>query len=82
MILTSRNINPLAQVPAYIEYIENGETKVITQSLAIMEYLQDKYPTQGTNILTDDIYQRAKVIDKFFIYLKTFTYYVFNNIHF
>ena len=75
MLLTSRNINPLAQVPAYIENTENGETKVITQSLAIMEYLQDKYPTQGTNILTDDIYQRAKVIDKFFIYLKTFTYY-------
>ena len=64
MILSFRSINPLAQVPAYIEDNEEGESKAITQSLAIMEYLQDKHPTQGINILTDDIYQRAKVIEK------------------
>jgi len=56
-----RDVNPLAQVPAYIDYTEDGEPITITQSLAIMEYLEEKYPTQGINILGHDIFQRAKV---------------------
>ena len=52
----------MGQVPAYIEYDSDGKSKVITQSLAIMEYLQEKYPEQGINVLTKDIDQRAKVI--------------------
>ena len=52
----------MAQVPAYIEYLPDGQYNVITQSLAIMEYLQEKYPQKGINILTSDINQRAKVV--------------------
>ena len=52
----------MAQVPAYIEYLSDGQYNVITQSLAIMEYLQEKYPEKGINILTNDVHQRAKVI--------------------
>ena len=52
----------MAQVPAYIEYLPDGQYNVITQSLAIMEYLQEKYPEKGINILTNDIHQRAKVV--------------------
>ena len=52
----------MAQVPAYIEYLPDGQYNVITQSLAIMEYLQEKYPEKGINILTSDINQRAKVV--------------------
>ena len=52
----------MAQVPAYIEYLPDGQYNVITQSLAIMEYLQEKYPEKGVNILTNDVHQRAKVI--------------------
>ena len=57
-----RDINPLGQVPAYNEYDSDGKSKVITQSLAIMEYLQEKFPEKGINILTNDIDQRSKVI--------------------
>jgi len=56
-----RNINPLSQVPAYIDYTEDGEPRTITQSLAIMEYLEEKYQSQGISILGNDIFQRAKV---------------------
>ena len=52
----------MAQVPAFIEYLPDGQYNVITQSLAIMEYLQEKYPQKGINILTNDVHQRAKVI--------------------
>ena len=52
----------MGQVPAYVEYDSLGKSTVITQSLAIMEYLQEKYPEQGINVLTKDIDQRAKVI--------------------
>ena len=52
----------MAQVPAYIEYLPDGQYNVITQSLAIMEYLQERYPEKGINILTNDIHQRAKVV--------------------
>ena len=51
----------MGQVPAYIEYTSDGNSNIITQSVAIMEYLQDKYPENGINILTNDINQRAKV---------------------
>ena len=59
----------MGQVPAYIEYTSDGSSNIITQSLAIMEYLQDKYPENGINILTNDINQRAKVT-QIEIYLK------------
>ena len=49
-------------MPAYIDYTEDGQPTTITQSLAIIEYLEEKYPTQGINILGHDIFQRAKVI--------------------
>ena len=48
-------------MPAFVEYSEDGEPKIITQSLAIIEYLQEKYPLQGINIIGHDVYQRAKV---------------------
>ena len=48
-------------MPAFVEYSEDGEPKIITQSLAIIEYLQEKYPSQGINIIGHDVYQRAKV---------------------
>ena len=57
-----RDINPMSQVPAYVEYDSFGKPTVITQSLAIMEYLQDKYPGREINILPGNIIQRAKVL--------------------
>ena len=51
----------MSQVPAYIEHTSEGKSETITQSLAIMEYLQDKFPEQGINILTNNVTQRAKV---------------------
>ncbi|KAH6927057.1 hypothetical protein HPB50_026399 [Hyalomma asiaticum] len=47
-------VNPMAQVPVLVH---NGET--ITQSMAIMEYLEEKYPKPS--LLPKDPVQRAKV---------------------
>ena len=51
----------MGQVPVYIEYDSGGKSQVITQSLAIIEYLQEKYPQQGFNVLTNDINHRVQV---------------------
>ena len=50
-----KNINPMGQVPALIM---NGVT--LTQSMAIMEFLEESFPNKP-NILPSDPIQRAKV---------------------
>jgi len=50
-----KNINPMGQVPALVM---NGET--ITQSMAILEFLEESFPDK-TKLLPNDRIQRAKV---------------------
>ena len=50
-----KNINPMGQVPALIM---NGQT--ITQSMAILEFLEESFPDK-TKLLPLDPIQRAKV---------------------
>lgn len=49
-----RAVNPQALVPAF-----QDDDKVITQSLAIIEYLDEKYPQSP--LLPSDLYQKARV---------------------
>jgi maleylacetoacetate isomerase len=49
-----QTINPQSLVPAL-----SDDDKIITQSMAIIEYLEDKYPTP--TLLPKDAYQRALV---------------------
>uniref|UniRef100_H2ZQ97 maleylacetoacetate isomerase n=1 Tax=Ciona savignyi TaxID=51511 RepID=H2ZQ97_CIOSA len=51
-----RKINPLGQVPALV-----FDEKVMTQSMMIMEFLEEKYKNQGVQLLPDDIFEKAKV---------------------
>lgn len=51
-----RKLSPLGQVPALID----GDM-CITQSVAIMEYLNDEYTSNGLPLLPDDARSRAKV---------------------
>jgi len=53
-----RSINPLAQVPA-LEIHEHGKTHVLTQSLAIMEWLDERFPTPS--LLPAEPFARATV---------------------
>ena len=50
------DLNPMGQVPAFVH---GG--KVITQSVAIMEYLEEAFP-QAKKLLPTDALLRAKVI--------------------
>ncbi|RWS30865.1 putative maleylacetoacetate isomerase 2-like protein [Leptotrombidium deliense] len=53
-----KRINPFSQVPALI--IENnGKSETIVQSMAILEYLEEKYPKAA--LLPVDAVDRAKV---------------------
>ena len=53
-------VNPMGQVPALEVTDDNsGETSVLTQSVAIMEYLEELYP--AVNLLPKDVRGRAKV---------------------
>ena len=66
-----KNINPMGQVPALIM---NGET--ITQSMAILEFLEESYPDK-TKLLPNDRIQRAKVMKIKFNHI--FTHVEFQN---
>jgi maleylpyruvate isomerase len=50
--------NPSRQVPALELTFDNGTTRTLTQSLPIMEWLDDVYPTPP--ILPEDPYLRAR----------------------
>ena len=52
-------INPMGQVPALEVTDDSGEKAVLTQSVAIMEYLEELYPE--VNLLPKDVQGRAKV---------------------
>ena len=51
--------NPMAQVPTIEIVPDVGAPVVLTQSLAILEYLEERWPEQP--ILPRDLYLRAKV---------------------
>lgn len=53
-----RKLNPLEQVPA-LEIREDGHTRVLTQSLAIIEWLEERFPTPA--LLPADPFARAQV---------------------
>lgn len=50
--------NPMAQVPT-LEFQEGGHTRLISQSLAILEYLEETYPEPA--LLPKDAYLRGRV---------------------
>lgn len=52
-----RALNPLMQVPA-LAWEEGGETRVLTQSLAIIEYLEERFPEPA--LLPRDPFLRAR----------------------
>ena len=54
---THRRRNPMAQVPV-LEDHWMGEALILSQSVAIMEYLEERYPSPA--ILPDDLAQRAR----------------------
>ena len=51
-----RKLNPIGQVPALVD-----NEICITQSVAIMEYLEEKYRSSGLQLLPDDFQARAQV---------------------
>jgi maleylpyruvate isomerase len=53
-----RVMNPLAQVPI-LEWEERGKTKRLTQSMAIMEFLEERHPSPA--LLPKDPLARARV---------------------
>nr|XP_026696383.1 maleylacetoacetate isomerase-like [Ciona intestinalis] len=52
-----KKLNPMAQVPALVV----DDKVVITQSAAIIEFLEEKYKSKDAPLLPDDIYKKAKV---------------------
>lgn len=52
-----RALNPLMQVPT-LAWEENGETRLLTQSIAILEYLEETHPEPA--LLPRDPYLRAR----------------------
>jgi maleylpyruvate isomerase len=62
LVDTYRTRNPLAQVPT-LEVFEDGEgtpTHAITQSLAILEFLEDRFPQRNHPLLPPFPYLRAR----------------------
>ncbi len=53
-----RLLNPLGQVPALVITEDDGATRVLTQSLPIIEYLEDRWPEPA--VLPRDPYLRAR----------------------
>lgn len=53
-----RAINPMAEVPALV-FREGNRQRVLSQSLAIIEYLEEAYPTPA--LLPSDPFDRATV---------------------
>lgn len=53
-------LNPQGLVPLLVHKCTNGEVK-LSQSVAIMEYLQDTFPQQGVALLPADLAERARV---------------------
>eukprot|EP00093_Oithona_nana_P006365 06365.XXX_353453_352701_1 [CDS] Oithona nana genome sequencing. len=51
-----QKVNPMGQVPAF----DVGDGKIIVQSLAIMEFLEDFYP-ETYKLLPKEAFERAKV---------------------
>ncbi|XP_054155833.1 maleylacetoacetate isomerase-like isoform X2 [Oppia nitens] len=52
-----RQLNPCLQVPALVV----DDNQVLVESMAIMEYLEDRYPNQGSRLLPEDPILRAQV---------------------
>lgn len=50
--------SPFGQVPA-LEWEEQGQTRRLSQSVAIIEYLEERFPTPP--LLPTDLYRRAQV---------------------
>jgi maleylpyruvate isomerase len=53
-----RAMNPMGQVPT-LALEEGGTTRYLTQSIAILEYLEEQYP--AVSLLPRDAYLRARV---------------------
>nr|ACO15091.1 Probable maleylacetoacetate isomerase 2 [Caligus clemensi] len=51
-----KDVNPMAQVPTLVH-----EGLTLTQSMAIMEYLEEKYSSEGSSLLPKDPIDRAHV---------------------
>jgi len=50
--------NPMAQVPALVIVEDDGATRTLTQSLPILEYLDERWPAQP--LLPAELYLRAR----------------------
>ena len=50
--------NPMSQVPTLVITEDDGTVRSINQSLPILEYLDERFPTPP--ILPEDLYQRAR----------------------
>lgn len=55
---TYRGLNPMEQVPT-LEWVDGGETFRLAQSLAIIEFVDARFP--GPKLLPEPAYVRAKV---------------------
>nr|XP_039253606.1 probable maleylacetoacetate isomerase 2 [Styela clava] len=51
-----RSLNPMKQVPSLIL-----EGKTVTQSMAIVEFLDEKFPKQGVRLFPEDLTTKTKV---------------------
>ena len=53
-------LNPLAQVPVLIFDLDGDAPVAITQSMAIMEYIEERFPTDGQPLLPSAPVARAR----------------------
>ena len=54
-----RGMNPMSQVPTLVVTEDSGTTHTLTQSLPILEFLDERFPT--TPLLPKDPYRRHQV---------------------
>jgi maleylpyruvate isomerase len=53
--------NPMEQVPTLVVDEEDGSTLTLSQSLAILEYLEERFPDRGAPLLPAGAVDRARV---------------------
>ena len=56
-----RKLNPHGEVPLFVVESNDGTKTVLTQSVAIMEYLLETHPNSGPSLLPSDPLKRARV---------------------